>query len=406
MQRFDVLIVGGGMVGLATALAIRHFTQYSVAIVDTQELTELPKEHDVRVSALNLASQQLLSKLGAWSEIENSRCQPYTHMHVWDDMGYGKLDFDVSDVNNLNQNDQLGWIVENNVIRRALWKQAELDSGISFFQQEKLTSLSQGDKEVFATFESQAPIIARLVVGADGANSWVRQQANIAMTFRDYDHHAIVATVHCEQGHQLTAWQNFLPTGPLAFLPLDSDNGKLCSIVWSAEPEKCDELMSMDAESLSKALTAATDGKLGAVTLRSDTFRFPLTMRFAQSFVENRIVLVGDAAHTIHPLAGQGVNLGFVDAASLAQILGEAKRSSSWPDESSLLSYQRWRKADAMAMISAMEGIKQAFTPQQEPLKFLRGMGMTLVNNVPLIKQHLIKQALGQKDNLPELMSS
>ncbi|GHF95061.1 FAD-dependent monooxygenase [Thalassotalea marina] len=399
MQKFDVLIVGGGMVGLATALALRLKDDVRVAIVDTQPLSDITDDHDVRVSALNEASQQFLKRLDVWQAITEERHQAYQHMHVWDSQGYGHLDFNIDDISAKDHCGQLGWIIENSIIRRALWQRAQQDNNIVFFTQEKLTNLAMGESEVFATFATQAPIVANYVVGADGARSWVREQCKIALTFRDYDHHALVATVKCQAGHNNTAWQVFLPTGPLAFLPLASTNNDLCSIVWSTSPEQAQQLQAMSESDFNKALTAASDGKLGRCEVQGIRQSHPLTMRYAREFVHDRIILVGDAAHTIHPLAGQGVNLGFLDASALAQMLTDKSMSAS----NALAYYQRWRKADAMEMIAAMESIKQAFTPQNEPFKFVRGIGMSLINKLSPAKKLLIKQALGYRNNLPEL---
>jgi 2-octaprenylphenol hydroxylase len=434
MQKFDLLIVGAGMVGLTLALALRKSTQLSIAIVDTAPITALDDELDVRVSAINIASKNIFDNLSVWSDIEEQRLQAYQHMHIWDKAGLGKLDFSIEDSFSLTQSAsafaqqaQLGWIIENKVIRHALWQKAQQDEGIHFFTEAKLANIAVGESEVFASFDNNTmPIIAKLVVGADGANSWVRQQMNMAMIFKDYDHHAIVATVQCPQGHKNTAWQVFLPTGPLAFLPLSSGTSAtsvqlnastqysadsvndLCSIVYSTSPEDAKRLTALDATEFSKELTAASDGKLGDITLKSERFTYPLTMRLVQDFVKDRVVLIGDAAHTIHPLAGQGVNLGLLDAAALAQTLTAKLNAhddshAELVNISDLKAFSRWRKSEATEMITAMAGIKQAFAPQQSPVKLLRGVGMNILNNFAPAKNRLIAQALGIKADLPEL---
>jgi len=424
MQKFDVLIVGAGMVGLTLALALRKTSNLTIAIADTLPISELTDEPEVRVSAINVASQTIFENLGVWSSIIAQRAQAYEHMHIWDKAGIGKLDFSVSDLDAFSQSENLGWIIENNVIRNALWHKAQAYEGISFFTQNKLANIAVGDSEVFASFETplandntgsnvnsnniQAPLIAKLVIGADGANSWLRKQMDMAMINRDYDHHAIVATVKCPQGHKNTAWQVFLPSGPLAFLPVFPKDSDTCSIVYSTSPEEAKRLTELSPVDFAKELTAASDGKLGALELISDRFTHPLTMRLAQDFVKDRMVLIGDAAHTIHPLAGQGVNLGLLDAISLAQTLSvstseQSKDELNIADQKRLKVFARYRKSEAIEMIAAMEAIKQTFSINQPGFKLLRGLGMSLLDNFKPAKKHMIEQALGLKSNLPNL---
>ena len=412
MQKFDLLIVGAGMVGLTLALALRKSTNLSIAIADTLPIADLPNEPEVRVSAINVASKTIFEHLDVWSAIESQRLQAYQNMHIWDKAGLGKLDFSVDDLNSFPKNEHLGWIVENKVIRNALWEKAQQDDGISFFTDSKLANIAIGEREVFASFElpseqtvntPQMPLIAKLVVGADGANSWVRNQIKSPMVTRDYDHHAIVATVKCLQGHKNTAWQVFLPTGPLAFLPLYPQSKDTCSIVYSTSPDEAKRLTALSPVDFAKELTAASDGKLGAIELVSERFTYPLTMRLAQDSVKERIVLIGDAAHTIHPLAGQGVNLGLLDAAALAQSLASLTSEQDLAEQKTLKAFARARKSDAVEMIAAMEAIKQTFSVQQNGFKLLRGIGMSLLDNIKPAKKVMIEQALGLKTDLPEL---
>ena len=418
MQKFDVLIVGAGMVGLTLALALRKTTDLKVAITDTLPVNELTSDPEVRVSAINVASQTIFENLDVWADIESNRLQPYQKMHVWDKEGLGKLEFSLDDLGSFPQNENLGWIIENNVIRNALWHKAQTDEGITFFTDHKLASIAEGDSESFISFEAplnesvsmQAPLIAKLVVGADGANSWVRQQIATPMITRDYDHHAIVATVKCSQGHNNTAWQVFLPTGPLAFLPLYPESKDTCSIVYSTSPAEAKRLIALNKVDFAKELTAASDGKLGTIELVSERFTHPLTMRLAQDFVKGRVVLIGDAAHTIHPLAGQGVNLGLLDAAALTQSIASLTSSENTKDKSIaslaiLKAFSRARKSEATEMIAAMEAIKQTFGVQQPGVKLLRGIGLSLLDNIKPAKKIMVEKALGLTSYLPELAS-
>lgn len=406
MQKFDLLIVGAGMVGLTLALALRKNTRLTIAIADTLPVSELSEAPEVRVSAINVASKTLFEQLDVWSSMLNKRSQTYQHMHIWDKAGLGKLDFSINDLTSFPKNDHLGWIIENKVIRNTLWEKAQADDGISFFTQSRLANITTGESEVFASFEPtedrannqpSLPLIAKLVVGADGANSWVRKQMDIAMITRDYDHHAIVATVKCTQGHKNTAWQVFLPTGPLAFLPLFPQSNDTCSIVYSTSPEEAKRLTALTATDFAKELTAASDGKLGTIELISERFTHPLTMRLAQDFIKDRMVLIGDAAHTIHPLAGQGVNLGLLDAAALAQSLTSLAPEQDLADQKVLKAFSRYRKSEAVEMIAAMEAIKQTFSIQQSGFTLLRGIGMSLLNHIKPAKRMMIERALGLK---------
>lgn len=399
MQKYDLLIVGGGMVGLTLALAVRKLSNLSVAIVDDTSPKELTAEPDVRVSAINQASEQVFKNLDVWSLITNLRHKPYQAMHIWDKAAGGKLDFDADDVNK----DNLGAIIENNVIRTALWQKAQQDSGIAFINQ-KIASIGVGENEVFASFEGQMPIVASFIIGADGANSWLRSQLDMPLTFRDYDHHALVATVKTEQPLKPTAWQVFLPTGPLAFLPLYEEGSY--SIVWSTNPNDAQRLQGLSAEEFGKEITAASDGKLGQLTLASERYSYPLKMRLARDFIKDRAILIGDAAHTIHPLAGQGVNLGIIDAVALADSFADLANSNQLTDidaHVALKAFARWRKNDAIEMISAMEAIKQVFSPLPLPLQTLRGFGLDILNQIKPAKQLMIKQALGEKSHMPTL---
>jgi len=396
-QTYDVAIVGGGMVGLATAIGLAN-ADLNVVVIDAGETQAVSGEPKLRVSAINKASQQLLENLGAWQYLDDSRVSPYQKMSVWDKDGLGKIEFDAHSISEA----YLGSIIENDAISYALAKRASEISNLTHLQGQRLERIAFGEREAWLTLAGGDNISAAVVVAADGANSWVREQCNIPLTFWDYGHHAIVATVRTELAHDATARQAFFPGGPLAMLPLYDDN--LCSIVWSVSPDQAEQLLALDDIEFGKTLTAALDGRLGLCQVISERQSFPLRMRYARHFARHRLVLAGDAAHTIHPLAGQGVNLGFLDAASIIDTFSQLhEQGKDLGEYSHLRALERWRKAEAMEMIATMEGFKRLFAGSNPLKKAMRDIGLTLVDNVAGLKTVFIKQAMGNKMTLPKL---
>ncbi|QYJ90819.1 FAD-dependent oxidoreductase [Shewanella halotolerans] len=396
-QTYDVAIIGGGMVGLATAIGLGQ-EGLRVVVIDAGETQAVSGEARLRVSAINKASQRLLTHLGAWAYIDESRVGPYQKMAVWDKDSLGKIGFDAHSISEQT----LGSIIENDNISHALATRAGELSEITHLENHRLEKIAFGEREAWLTLDNGDNLSAALVIGADGANSWVREQCKIPMTFWDYGHHAIVASIRTELPHNATARQVFLSDGPLAFLPLFEPN--LCSIVWSVPPAKAQSLLEGDKVQFERSLTAAFDGKLGMCTLDSEPQAFPLRMRYARHFARHRLVLAGDAAHTIHPLAGQGVNLGFLDAAAIIETLSELKaKGKDLGDYANLRPLERWRKADALEMIAAMEGFKRLFEGSNPVKKALRDLGLNLVDNLSPVKTLFMQQAMGNKTRLPEL---
>lgn len=396
-QAYDIAIVGGGMVGLATAIGLAQ-ANLNVVVIDAGHTDAVVGEPRLRVSAINKASQRLLENLGAWTYLDTSRATPYQKMAVWDKDGFGKIAFDANSISETS----LGAIIENDAISFALAKRVGEFDNITHIENQRLERIAFGEREAWLTLANGDNVSAALVIAADGANSWVREQCKIPLTFWDYGHHAIVATIRTEMPHLATARQVFLKDGPLAFLPLYEDN--LCSIVWSVPPERANELLAMDKVQFERNLTAAFDGRLGICQLESERQAFPLRMRYARHFARHRLVLAGDAAHTIHPLAGQGVNLGFLDAASIIEVISELQQAGKdIGDYAQLRALERWRKADAMEMIAAMEGFKRLFEGTNPLKKAIRDLGLNLVNNVAGLKTVFIQQAMGNKSALPKL---
>ncbi|WP_430480700.1 FAD-dependent 2-octaprenylphenol hydroxylase [Aeromonas caviae] len=398
MQEVDVVIVGGGMVGLGLAAALKQSTLRVAVVEGRLPDPVLGAAPDNRVSALSLASQRILQGVGAWDGIAARRLQPYERMQVWEQDSFGQIAFDAASL----RQGALGHIVENRVIQLALLEAIGGAGNIQLLTPARAKSLQSSAAGALLLLEDGRALSASLVVAADGAQSWVRRQADIPLTSWDYGHHALVATVRCAEPHEAVARQIFTPQGPLAFLPLWEPD--LCSIVWSVPAKRAEALCALDDERFSRQLTAAFDGRLGLCKVEGARSAIPLTARYARDFARERLVLVGDAAHTIHPLAGQGVNLGLLDAAALAeQILIHHGKGADIGLLANLRGYERWRKSEAARMLAAMEGLKRLFAGSNPLKKLVRGVGLCAVDALGPLKQGMIRAAMGLDGELPAL---
>lgn len=404
MQNTDITIVGGGSAGLTLALLLAR-QQLRVVLVEKGP-APLPasvnsSETDYqRVSALNMASRNLFSQLGIWPQLV-ARAAAYTTMQVWEADSFAKIGFSAEE----QQLGALGYICDNEHIRQLLFSQLQQHSNVQCYFDVAISQLKQGEREVMLQLDNGELILSQLLVGADGVNSFVRQHMQLPLTHWDYQHTAIVAKIRCTEPHQLTARQVFLTSGPLALLPLPDPD--LCSIVWSAETNEAKRLMALDDTAFNQALCAASQAVLGPLALTSSRQAFGLSMRYASCWQRGRVVLVADAAHSIHPLAGQGMNLGLMDVTALAQLIGEQQAAGEDIAATAMLRrYERWRKAEAQSMIVAMEAFKRGFTAKPALLKLLRGLGMAAVDQLPLVKQQLMAYALGLKGDLPQLVKN
>ncbi|TQV69701.1 2-octaprenyl-3-methyl-6-methoxy-1,4-benzoquinol hydroxylase [Exilibacterium tricleocarpae] len=399
-HQFDILIAGAGLVGasLACALAGHPATAHlRIGIVEAGGAPDVfaGDDFDPRVVALTCASQRYLQRLGAWELVTGARLCPYTDMHVWDAEGTGAIHFDAREV----QQDCLGHIVENSVVLAALWQRLEALPGVELLHPEKVSGVERRAPDTVAvSLESGRALAAALLVAADGANSQIRQFVGFKTREWNYGHKAIVTTVKTERSHQFTAWQRFLDTGPLAFLPLQTAAGDdhYCSIVWSAQQALADDLMELDSDAFNGRLAQAFEYRLGAVTDSAERFCIPLRQRHAVDYVQPTIALVGDAAHTIHPLAGQGVNLGLLDAAVLGEeVVRAVQRQVPLADFSVLRRYQRRRQSHNLGMMAVMEGFKRLFGTRALPIRWLRNRGMSRLDSLPVLKNAVVKQAMG-----------
>ncbi len=407
LQTFDVIIVGGGMVGASLACALAE-TELKIAVLDSQEfrsqeLISADTAFDPRVSAITSESREFFVELGIWDTIVRQRSSAYTDMHVWDADGTGSIHFSATDIHV----SELGHIVENSVILAALHDRLREYANVELIPQASVTALQAPSSSPdlghsLVGLADGRSLSAHLLIAADGGNSRVRELAGFKTREWDYEHHAIVTTVRTELPHDRTAIQRFMDAGTLAFLPLCksadalNDDQTYCSIVWSVLPEYADELMALDEEHFGRELKGAIEGRLGKIESVDARYSFPLRQRHAASYVQEGIALIGDAAHTIHPLAGQGVNLGLLDAQVLATEIKRAQTSGRDIAELKVLRrYQRRRIGHNLGMMWTMEGFKRLFADQPLPVRWLRNVGMTGIDRTVTLKNRIMRSAMG-----------
>lgn len=385
------------MVGLAVACGLQG-SGLRVAVIEQAGPAPVAADAapELRVSAINAASEKLLAKLGVWEAILALRASRYHGMEVWDRDSFGRIAFDDASLGYSH----LGHIIENGVIHRALWQKAQQLQEVTLMAPAEVQQVAWGENEVFLTLKDGNMLTAKLVGGADGARSWLREKADIPLTSWDYRHHALVATIRTAEPHGAVARQAFHGDGILAFLPLSDPH--LCSIVWSLSQEEAQRMQQADEAGFNQALNLAFDNRLGLCQVESERLVFPLTGRYARQFAAHRLALVGDAAHTIHPLAGQGVNLGFMDAAAL---IDEVRRlhgqGKDFGQHFYLRRYERSRKHSAALMLAGMQGFRELFAGSNPAKKLLRDLGLKLADTLPGVKPQLIRQAMGLND-LPD----
>ncbi|VGM95843.1 2-octaprenyl-3-methyl-6-methoxy-1,4-benzoquinol hydroxylase [uncultured Avibacterium sp.] len=388
VKNFDLIIIGGGMVGLALAAKLKN-TAMRIALLEPNPPRFSLANIAYRVSALNLASEHLLQELNVWQTIQAERATAYDKMLVWEKDSFAKIEFDTKGLGISH----LGHIVENQIIQHSLWQQVATQENVEIFNA-TAQHLGINESTAILTLTDGQMLAGKLVVGADGANSWLRQKANIPLIFRDYGQYALVCNVKTAEPHQHCARQIFAPDSILAFLPLHQEN--LCSIVWSIPPEQAKQLSCCEQTEFNKQLSIAFDNQLGLCEVQSERQAIPLTARYARNFAQPRIALIGDAAHTIHPLAGQGVNLGLQDALLLAQeIEKHFALGLDIGEYRNLRYYERTRKAEAVKMLIAMQGLKDLFAGSNPLKKLARGIGLSATNQFGLLKEQLIRQGLG-----------
>ncbi|MCG8671385.1 MAG: FAD-dependent monooxygenase [Pseudomonadales bacterium] len=410
-QQFDIVVIGGGMAGLAFTAALAD-SAVSILVVDRLSQpapSEWPESFDPRVSALSLASENLLKHVGAWPLMASQRVSPYQKMHVWDGEGTGQVDFANTEV----ETEHLGHIVENRVTQWALYQKV-LNQENATFVTASLANLRQGIGGWQVTLDNGEQYHPDLLVGADGAQSQVRNKAGFQVRAWPYEHTAIVTTVKTSLPHEGVARQIFLETGPLAFLPLqgsvnsgDGTDQHYCSIVWSLQADTAQEIEALGDRDFKQRLGAAFEHSLGDIVETDLRYSFPLIQRHCTHYIQPGLALIGDAAHTIHPLAGQGINLGFLDAAVLAEEVASSVAKGLNPGQRlGLRRYERRRKSHNLLTMGAMEGFKRAFEPLNWLLTMARNEGMNQFNRHYLAKRQVVSHAMGLAGDLPKIVKN
>jgi 2-octaprenylphenol hydroxylase len=395
---YDIVIVGGGMVGAALACALGNSALKVVVLDRTPAVSPPEKGYDQRVSALTLASRALFENLGAWEGMARRRVSPVREMQVSSGTGSGSIHFNAAEIGE----PALAYIVENSVIQTALIERLHQFTNVHHLCPVEIVDITLADNGAVVTLKDGRSLQAKLLVGADGADSEVRRAVGIETQSLNLHQKGIVATVTTEKPHEATARQVFLATGPLAFLPLDETH--TCSIVWSADTARADQLMALDDTAFVAELQQAFGDSLGKIQTIGLRAGFPLALSHANAYTAPHLALVGDAAHTVHPLAGQGVNLGFLDAATLAEVLLNAvAKQKDIGVHAVLRRYERWRKGDNLAMVSITGGFKYLFGNDLPVVSQLRNLGLDLTNAATPIKNFIMRRASGLEGDLPKL---
>ena len=394
MIYYDVVVVGCGMVGLSTAISLQK-KGIQTAIIDTKKLPEKLQDKksriETRVCAINHNSQNFLKEIDVWQQIKEDRISPYYSMNVWDNNAENSISITCEEMSEHN----LGFIIENSLIEFQLLQKAK-EIGVTILDNLQITNIDNNINNQYAVInfnKNSKDIHTSLVVGSDGANSFVRKSANFEINQTNYNHKAIVATIKLEKSHNQEAFQKFYKDGIIAFLPLKNKNK--CSIVWSLNTNIADKIINLETKEFLNELKKTINNKYGELDLETNIFSFELILRHVKQYYKNKVVLIGDACHTIHPLAGQGVNLGFKDSISLSNIIIKAfEKERIIGDISTLDEYQRQRRLDNKKMIFLMKAFKQGFAIQNPLITKIRRIGLNFVNNKNHIKKLIVKQAL------------
>jgi ubiquinone biosynthesis UbiH/UbiF/VisC/COQ6 family hydroxylase len=384
-MNFDVAIVGGGLAGLAFAAGLRG-TRLRIALIEGRPPVPVAG-WDTRIYAISPANARFLDELGIWDRLDAGRRVPVRQMEIHGDAG-GRLDFSAYDA----AVGELAWICESSPLQLALWESLQQQDNVTLMCPGRPQALEIGSDVAALTLADGRTLAARLVVAADGAESWTRKAAGIEVDFKSYEQLGVVANFTCTKPHRDTAFQWFRDDGVLACLPLP---GQQISMVWSTPTQIGRELLGLDAGALCQRVAKATDHRLGELNLLNAPAGFPLRLMRAPHSVDHRLALIGDAAHVIHPLSGHGINLGFQDARGLAQVLATPAAAADCGQRALLRRYERARKEEVVALQFATDSLQRLFSRSELPLCVLRNLGLNLTNHLPHLRDALVRYAMG-----------
>ncbi|QLI80895.1 UbiH/UbiF family hydroxylase [Chitinibacter fontanus] len=383
----DLIIVGGGLVGAALALALKNTTLDVILLEGRAPQLDWPLDTwDQRVYAISRASRRLLNEIGAWPRMRVERLTPISAMKIAGDAPHSRLEFAALE----SGVDELAFIIENRELQRALWLALDDCSNVRVMTSVTASALQIDYDAATLTLADGHQLSAKLIIGADGANSWVRQQLAIPSSAKSYEQYGVVANFACEKPHYGVAQQWFMPDGILAWLPLPNQQ---MSMVWSCSEDRRNELLTLSADELAKQVAQAGQSRLGQLSVVTPAAAFPLKLTQVADIARSRVALVGDAAHTVHPLAGQGVNLGFGDVAELAKVLASV-HPDRIGDALVLRRYELARRESVLLMQTVCDGLQVLFNNHNPILKSLRNIGLTMTDSLPWIKRQLIRHAM------------
>ena len=396
-DEYDITVFGAGVVGLlVSALLIKHGLR--VALVDKGDIEPAESAPAGRALAITPASRQLLEQIGAWSVLTKEVIGPVRKMQIDDRSAQAQLEFDCA----TTHQPALAYIVEDHEITRAVFQVLRSSHGLTLYPRASAHDLVCSDKAILS-LEDGRNIRSGLLIGADGQSSWVRKISGIGQEQHQYDQHAVVCVIKSQATHGQIARQIFFQHGILALLPMAPRHQT--AIVWSTHSQHADHLCALTEDVFIEQLQAATQNVLGDIQYCSARHAFPLQAAQAEHYIADRVALIGDAAHSVHPLAGQGANLGFLDAAALAQVVLQAQtKKKDFGTHHVLRQYERWRQGDNRIMMQAFTGLKEIYEQDVYPLPVIRGLGMNMLNRIAPAKRWLMMRAMGLSGDIPDMI--